>query len=245
MASSAIGKREVARRQERLRQAIAAQILELRLETGVTLRTLAGATGIDVGHLSRIERGLAVPALETLVGIAAALGADVGIRLFPNAGPRLRDRLQAPMIEALLRRLGSGWQGSPEYPVPKARGVVDLLVRNPRASFSIACEAHSQLRSVDLVLRRLHEKALGLTGDEGMGQTSALLLVRSTDRTRQLVRLHQATFAAAFPGRCRDAVAALAGDPAAWPGPTLLWARLEAGRAEILGSPPRGVAVGR
>lgn len=245
MARSIVGKREVTRRQLRLRQAIAAQILEMRLEAGATLRNLAAATAVDSGHLSRIERGLAAPSIDALVAIAAVLGADVGVRLFPNVGPRLRDHLQAPIVEAVVRRLGNDSHGTPEYPVPKARGVIDLLVRNRRSSFAIACEVHSQLRSVDLVLRRLHEKTLALEDEAGYRQTSSLLVVRSTTRTRELVRLHQATFAAAFPGRCRDAVAALAGDTDAWSGPTLLWARLDGGRAEILDSPPRGVPVGR
>src|SRR5256885_1281030 len=123
-----VGRREINRRQAKLRTAIGRQIGELREEAAVSGRALAAAAGIDPGHLSRIERGLAVASLDVLVSLAACLGADLGVRLFPTAGPRLRDRLQAPMIEALLRRLHRGWPAAPELPVVHARGVIDVAL---------------------------------------------------------------------------------------------------------------------
>lgn len=41
---------------------------------GMGLRELERRTGIDRGHLSKIERGLVVPSVPTLRRIAAALG---------------------------------------------------------------------------------------------------------------------------------------------------------------------------
>jgi hypothetical protein len=39
--------------------------------------------------------------------VAAALGCDLSMRLFPNTGPRIRDRHQVAMGEALLDVLDS------------------------------------------------------------------------------------------------------------------------------------------
>jgi hypothetical protein len=71
-----------------------------------------------------------------------------------------------------------------------------------------------------------------------------MLLLRSTTSTRAVAQAYEATLAAAFPSRTAEAVAALRGE-AAWPGPAIVWARVEAGRAEIMDAPPRGVRVGR
>lgn len=238
--------RELARRQRRLRDLVGDQIAETRLEAGVSQAALAAAAQIDPGHLSRLERGLSKPSLEVLVAIAAALGADLGVRLFPGTGPRLRDRFQAPMIEALIRALHARWVAVPELPVPRARGFVDLGLGLRGVGMGVACEAHSELRAIEKIQRRLHEKALAVAELGTFGpDVSTMLFVRSTERTRDIARLYEATLAAAFPARSKDAYAALTGATLPWPGPTILWVRLEEGRAEILPNPPRGVHVGR
>ena len=243
---SAIGKRELARREQRLRTVLGSQILELRHDAGLSQLALAQAAGIGQGHISRIESGRTTPSLETVIAIATCLGSDLSLRLFPGSTPRIRDHIQAPMIGALVRLLSKRWISNPELPVPAARGVIDLALRLRTGELSMACEAHSQLRSIDLVQRRLHEKTLALGQLDGYpSRASSLLLIRSTRANQDVVRLHAATLAASFPGACREAIAGLTGADAEWPGPTILWARVERGRAEILDRPPRGVAVGR
>ncbi len=245
-----VGKREIADRQRRLRATLGAQILELRVEAGVSQRALAAAVGTAQSHLSQIEHGRSHATLELLVQVGAWLGADLSCRYFPVATPRLRDHIQAVMVEALLRRLDSRWHPVPELPVPAARGVIDVALRTPHGP-SIVVEVHSQIRSIDVVLRRLHEKTLALAQIPGYGpEASGLLILRSTARNRELVRLHEATFAAAFPGSCRSALAALAGPElagprGAWPGSTLLWARVDPAETTLLDRPPRLLSVGR
>jgi transcriptional regulator with XRE-family HTH domain len=241
-----VGRREIYRRQRDLRTAIGRQIAELRQVASVSGRALAASAEIDAGHLSRIERGAAAASLDVLVAISACLGADLGVRLFPTAGPRLRDHLQAPMVEALLRRLHPRWMAVPELPVARARGVIDVAISPRSGGLGVACEAHSELRSLDLVMRRLQEKGLALAAIEGYGPTtSTLLLLRSTVRTRDVARLHEATLGAAFPARSRDLLEALAGPGSPWPGPGILWVRFEEGRVDLLDGPPRGIRVGR
>jgi hypothetical protein len=206
---------------------------------------LAKCAGITNGYLWKIETGEGRPSLETLTALGACLGAELSVRLFPGSGPRLHDRFQAPMIEALLRICSPSWRSQPEVPVPAARGVIDLVLARGADQCTVACECHSELRRLELVIRRAAEKSEALGSRfQGGRPASRLLLLRSTEATRAVARAFEATLAAAFPGRAADAFAALTSD-APWPGATILWARLESGVATILEAPPRGVRVGR
>lgn len=173
-----IGVRELERRRRRVRDHVGTQIRDLREESGISQESLAAAAGIDQGHLSRIERGLVQPSIDVLVAIAVTLGADLGIRLFPGTGPRIRDRLQAPMVEALVRSLHPRWRPMPELAVPRARGFIDLAIGLRDGSAGVACEAHSELRAIDTIQRRVVEKASAL-GDLGVvgPNVSPLLLI--------------------------------------------------------------------
>jgi transcriptional regulator with XRE-family HTH domain len=220
------------------------QVLESRVEAGLERRAVARAAGIDESYLWRIEAGVAHASLEVLVAIAASLGSELGVRLFPAAGPRLLDRFQAPIVETVISRLHPVWTASPELAVPQARGVIDLVLGRRDGATVIACECHSELRRLELVLRRANEKAAALAQLRVGAEVSRLLLLRSTAATRAIAGLFDGTLSAAYPARTSDAVEALVGG-AAWPGPAIVWARLEKGRAELLDTPPRGVRIGR
>ncbi len=69
----AVGQEEVFR----AAYAIAAQVIGLRLEHGLTQAQLAARCGVDQGDISRIERGSINPTTRTLQRIAEALDADV------------------------------------------------------------------------------------------------------------------------------------------------------------------------
>ncbi|MFT3864495.1 MAG: helix-turn-helix transcriptional regulator [Solirubrobacterales bacterium] len=56
------------------RSPLAKAIRELRTKRGITQEDLAHGAGITVGHLSKIERGLANPGWSTVEAIADALG---------------------------------------------------------------------------------------------------------------------------------------------------------------------------
>ena len=196
-------------------------------------------------YLWKIEAGDAQPSLKVLLAIGRCLGADLGVRYFPGFGPRIHDRFQAPMVEALLRDLHPNWNAQVEVPVPAARGVLDLVLRRPADGTIVACECQSELRRLEAALRRLGEKSEALAGGpESAPFTSRLLLLRSTASTRSILRAYEATFAAAFPAPSGAAVAAIR-HGSEWPGPAIIWAKVDAGRAELLGGPPRGVRVGR
>ena len=87
---------------EHLRQyAIGAKIRALRLAKGIGLVQLGRHSGLSAGLLSKIERGLLVPPLPTLVRIAMVFGVGLDHFFSEQAGPlafvtRKQDRLRLP-----------------------------------------------------------------------------------------------------------------------------------------------------
>jgi hypothetical protein len=192
---------------------------------------------------------------RALTRVAAVLGADLSERLFPTTGPRIRDRTQAAIVEALLGVLDPHWARHLEVPVAgRARGVIDIVLGDPAAALLVACEIESGLRRLEQQIRWSHSKADALldtdlarlaSGSIEVGASiSRLLIVRSTVATRDVVRAYPESLRSEFPARARDAYAALTGS-APWPGPALLWAIVDGTRATILDRPPRGIDVGR
>ena len=239
------GARERARIVRSVRERIGRQIADARIDAGASSAGLARCAGMDRAHVGRIEAGTANPSIEALVALASCLGMEIGVRMFPVAGPRLHDRFQAPMVEALVRCLGTQWRPQPEVVVPAARGVIDLVVGRTLDRLAVACECHSELRRLEAVVRRLSEKEEALRVQLGATHTvSSMLLLRSTRATREVAAAYEATLMAAFPARTADVLAALRGT-AAWPGRGIVWATVEGAKAEVLPGPPRGVRVGR
>ncbi len=87
---------------ERLHRSIGTDVLRLRLDAGITRSALARGSGVDAGYLCRIEHGSEHPSVEVYARLAAALGADLAVRLYPNTGPAIRDRPQDATIEGML-----------------------------------------------------------------------------------------------------------------------------------------------
>lgn len=60
----------------RLRERTAKNLRDARLRAGLAQRQVSETSGIDIGSLSRIERGIGNPTIGTLAKLAAAVGAD-------------------------------------------------------------------------------------------------------------------------------------------------------------------------
>jgi hypothetical protein len=200
---------------------------------------VARAAGVDPSHLSAVERGTREASLAVLTAVAQVLGLDVSIRLFAATGPAIRDRHQAPIVEALIGSVGPRWRSHVEVPVRQpVRGVVDVVL--VRDDLIVAVEVHSEVRSVEQIIRWSQAKAEALPSADiwpqlarfGSPRIERLLVVRSTRANRDVVDAHRKTFDAAFHATTASVIAALRGD-APWPGPALLWAGATAGRATI------------
>jgi transcriptional regulator with XRE-family HTH domain len=242
--------RETQRRMRQLRRAIGADVERIRTDSATTLAHLATVAGIDRSFVGRVEAGIANPSLETLTALAVALGADLSVRFYPGTGPRLTDRHQARMIEAVLRRLAPAWRPHLEVPVSRPfRGVIDVVFERSAERLLVVSEAYSALARLEQQIRWSADKAASI-GSSRLAEpgpewtTFRLLILRSTAANRDLARSFEATLRAAYPAKTRDAARSLTdGEP--WPGDAIVWVRIDGDRAELMDSPPRGVLVGR
>ncbi|MFO7533409.1 MAG: helix-turn-helix transcriptional regulator [Candidatus Limnocylindrales bacterium] len=246
------------RRARAIRQDLGAEVAALRESSGLSMRALALAAGISPSTQAAIEAGTHSPSIEVLARVADALGARLGVRLFPGTGPHIFDHLQAGMLKALLQELHSRWDRRLEVPVyGQARGVIDLVLEDARERVVVACEAQSQLRRLEQQVRWASMKADALAqarhsaGARHSAQereqaevVSRLLLLRSTQSNRHVVSEFGELLMAAYPARYADLIAALTGT-APWPGSGLAWCAVDGDGTRILERPPRGIRLGR
>jgi transcriptional regulator with XRE-family HTH domain len=228
------------------------EIKRMRDDAGLSQRHLARAAGIDHGFLSQLERGLREPSLAVLVALSTALGGELRLRIYPGTGPRLRDELQARIIEALLACLHARWIRHLEVPVYRpVRGVIDAVLVDLVARVVGATEVQSELRRLEQQLRWAHEKADALPSasiwrfEEPAPPVDRLLVLRNTRTNRRVVETFATTFATEYPNSSNSMFLALTTPDAIWPGSAILWANVRDDVATILDQPPRGVTVGR
>jgi transcriptional regulator with XRE-family HTH domain len=232
-----------------LLSSVAAELRQARIDRGLSQRDVAAAAGIDQSYLSRVERGAREPSLETLALLATALGTEPSLRLYPADGPRVFDRTQAPMIEALVRMADPRWRAALEVAVSRpARGVIDAVLRDPANADVVAVEAQGELRRVEQQLRWAGMKADALPSARGWPwdltqppTVHRLLVLRSTRATREVVRALPELFRTAYPVKELNAYDALTTSSAEWPGNAILWADVDGPRTRILRHAPRGV----
>lgn len=225
---------------------IGAEIKRMRLDAGLSIRRLAAEAGIDDGYLGQIERGEREPSLTVLVAIATALGGDAHVRLYPGTGPRLRDPIQARIVEALLRVTDPRGIRRVEVPVFRpARGVIDVVFQDREAPIIIATEVHSELRRLEQQLRWAAEKSESLPTASIWDfeptltpEIHRMLVLRSTRTNRELAKRFAETLAVAYPAPAMDAYRALTQPAVPWPGSALLWAAVDGDEARILERSP-------
>jgi transcriptional regulator with XRE-family HTH domain len=251
--SRTIVERETARRMRHLGLQNGEEIRRLRTDAGISLGQLGTVVGVHKSHLARIEANQVRPSLDVLTAIGVALGADLSVRYFPGSGPRLHDRFQARMIEALLRVLDPRWRVELEVPILRpARGVIDIVLHARDENVTVAVEVYSQLRRLEQQIRWSAEKADGLAErmvEERRLETgpavSRLLVLRSTVATREIARTYAATLAAAYPARTHTVVEALVTATAPWAGSGLVWMHVDGRGASMMAFPPPRVDLGR
>jgi len=78
------------------------QIRELRKSRGLTLTDLARRTGLSIGHLSQVERGLSTPTIRQLQQISAAMGVQIG--WFFRSDPPVDDEEARVVVRGGRRR---------------------------------------------------------------------------------------------------------------------------------------------
>ena len=215
---------------ERLRAQFAEDLLRLLIDSGVSQRALAAASGVPQSYISEIVHRTARPTLEASARLAAALGADLQLRLYPNTGPAIRARHQARILEAVLAALHPRWTPYTEVAVRRpSRGWVDLALHDPREPALVATEIQSELRRLEQIVRWSAEKASSLPSWDGWDRLGAapaisqLLIVRRTRTNVATAREFAGQLRVAYPAHPDDALAALTSTHR-WPGAAILWA---------------------
>jgi transcriptional regulator with XRE-family HTH domain len=232
--------RASARMSARVHRGLAEDIDRLRTDAGLTVAALARAAGVDPGYLHRILAGTERPSHESYARLAAALGADLVSRLYPDTGPLVRDRHQARMLEVLLRVLHPRWRVFTEVAVRRpSRGWIDAVLHDPREGVVVAVEVQSDLRRLEQLVRWSSEKAASLPTWDGWAslgeepRTSQLLLVRRTRTSKATASAFSSQLRVAYPAHPDDAYAALTGS-VPWAGAALVWARVDGSHTHLV-----------
>lgn len=129
--------------------------------------------------------------------------------------------------------------------------MIDLVLHDVAAHLAIATEVETSIARLEQQIRWAHLKTDSLPSADlwpflsGAGEPSVsrLLIVRSTRDAREVVGRFAEVVGAAYPAASAHAYDALVGE-SDWPGPALLWADIDGGRATIRPTPPRGIRVG-
>jgi transcriptional regulator with XRE-family HTH domain len=224
-----------------LRRVLAQDLRRMREDAGCTRVAIAALAGVDPSLITRLETRDVDPTLETYARVAAAVGANLTARVYPDTGPSVRDRHQLRTTECLIGSLHPRWRATPEAAVRRpVRGWVDVALHDSAAALVVATEIESLLRRLEQLLRWSQEKAEALPSSPAWASWSAtgrpaisrLLVVRWTRTNREIARDARRLLAAAYPADPRDALDALTG-MTAWTGPALLWARLDGPAATL------------
>lgn len=223
-----------------------------RRDAGLSISALARGSGVSQAHISQVLAGGREPSIAVLTALTEALGADLSIRVYPGTGPKLRDGIQARIVEELVRSAAPAWRRLVEVGVSRpARGYIDVVFDDPAQSVIVATEVQSRMDRLEQQVRWAQDKAQSLPSADlwrflpATPTISRLLVLRSTVATRELARRFRATLESAYPARAADVHHALIAGADPWPGAGVLWADVHGETVRILDRPPRGVELGR
>ena len=189
-----MGRRQRQRAGEELRQA--------RLAAGLSQRAVGHVVGLSHSAVGRLERGeLKRVTVDRIATLAAALGLDLRIGLFPSGSP-VRDAAHLALIERLRERVGPGWRWRAEVPVPLPGDLrsADVVLDGPLVDEMV--EAETRLNDLQAFERRVRLK------QRDLGIRRVILLIADTRHNRAILAAHP-ELVARFPISTRACLAAL------------------------------------
>jgi transcriptional regulator with XRE-family HTH domain len=137
-----------------LRRQCREAIKAARVDAGVPQSTVAAACGLSASHYCEIEAGTAEPSIQAVVRIGVALGRRPWFGLRPESDPLVRDRRQAPMVEAFLTDLHSRWSRMLEVGVYwPVHGVIDVVLSETAGPEVVAVEFQGGIGRLEETLR--------------------------------------------------------------------------------------------
>jgi transcriptional regulator with XRE-family HTH domain len=179
------------------------ELREARESSGLSLRDLGQAVSISHSQASRIERGLVHdPSLRALTRMAAAVGLEMSIRLYPVGDP-LRDVAHSRLLDRFRSELHPSLTIHHEVPFGRDHDLRawDAVVSG--AGWRVAVEAETRLADVQALVRRI-----SLKKRDG-GIATVILVIADTRGNRAAKVAARGSLAAEFPISGRAVLAAL------------------------------------
>jgi transcriptional regulator with XRE-family HTH domain len=188
------------------------QFRALRIRQSKRQADVADASGISRSLVGSIDRGeLAGVTLGSLTAAAAALGADVDVRLRWRGEQldRLLDEEHAVVVESMvgiLKRHGWIVEVEASFSIWGERGSIDVLAFHPRCGALLVVEAKSVVPDSQATIHGLDRKARlsrKIAEDRGwqIRHASRLLTIASSATARRRIESLGSTYGAAFPVR--------------------------------------------
>jgi transcriptional regulator with XRE-family HTH domain len=161
--------------------AVGQEVREARLAAGVSQSIVAEAAGTSRAEISRIERGRAPHApLARLTTVAAVLGLDLSLRLYP-AGLPIRDRGQVALLERLRHLIHPSLKWSTEVPLPIPGDVRAWDASISGSGWTMYVDAETRLRDIQALQRRTSIK------QRDSSASRVLLLIADTRTNRAIL----------------------------------------------------------
>ncbi len=138
--------------------ALGEELRNARIAAGVSQRRVAEAAGCSSSQVSRLERGLLrVVTFDLVARIAAVLGLDLSVRLFPEGDP-IRDAAHAALLERFRRRLHPGLRWRAEVPIGQPGDSRAWDGHIDGRGFTLGVEGESRLHDLQAQSRRWNLK---------------------------------------------------------------------------------------
>ena len=200
-----------------------AELRVARAAAGLSQSSVAERAGLAQTMVSRIERGCGTAALETLARVAAAVGHDLSVRLYPATGISLRDSGQLSVAAAVGGRAHASWTVRLEAPIgaDRDRRAADMLLLG--ASAVVHVEIERRIVDLQAQLRAAQLKRVALA-ERHSAPVRLVIALPESPHARAMLRAHGDALRLALPLSSRRIWAALASgaDPG---GDGLLWVR--------------------
>lgn len=192
---------------ERLLRDIGRELRSARVAHGLSQRSVASLAGISQAQLSMIERGLyGTVTIETLALVAAAIGLELSLRLFPGGQP-IRDKAHIAVLSRFRKAVSESWSWAAEVPlpIPGDKRAWDRVLRG--AGLLIGVEAETRPMDLQELQRRVALKKRDGEVDR------VILVLADTDWNRRLVRLNDLEDAFPISGKLALRLLAAGRDP--------------------------------
>jgi transcriptional regulator with XRE-family HTH domain len=176
-----------------------------RRAAGLSQRTVARRAGMTQMQVSRIERSEVGAGIRELATLAAIVGLDLVVTLYPGGAP-VRDVAHARLLARLQKSLTGergvgGWRTEVPVPIPGDQRAVDAELRLPAGR--VGFELETRLVDAQAAVRRAALK------QRDTGMACMVLVLADTRANRAAIVEAAATLRTSFPLEPRAVAAAL------------------------------------